>query len=592
MKPMLAALAGALFLAACGTDTSETATPETSADAPAPETATADIDLLPMPLPTSTSAEITANDLGTRIAILSDDAFEGRGPGAPVGEKAADWIAQEMARIGLQPGGTDGSYFQTVGMVEQTIDEAASGLTFAGGLSERDYPMTLGTDAVIWTKRQNADTVAFEESELVFVGYGVVAPEYGWNDYEGLDATGKTVVMLVNDPGFATGDPDLFKGRAMTYYGRWTYKFEEAARQGAAAAIIVHETEPASYGWDVVANSWSGAQADLVRADGGQERASMEAWISLDTARSLFADGGLDFEAMKQAARTPGFTPVDMGGLTASGTITQTIDRLESRNVIGVLPGETAPEEYMLFTAHWDHLGKKSEERTGAPGEDFYRDNIFNGAVDNATGTAGLLEIAEAMAGETLDRSALFLAVTLEESGLLGSAYYAENPTVLFHQVVAGINMDGMLPVGRTRDMVVVGYGASELEDRLAAVLEGQDRVIAPDPKPEAGYFYRSDHISFAKKGVPMLYADGGVDLRDGGEAGGKAAADAYTVQRYHKPMDEYSESWDLSGLVEDISALHQVGLAIAKSGDWPEWYEGNEFEAIREESLAAGGVQ
>ncbi len=587
MRSIPAMLAGAALLAACSPEAPDTTT--TDAAAPPAEAVVATVEL-PMPLPTGTTAEITATDLETRIATLADDAFEGRGPGAPVGEKAADWIAAEMARIGLEPGGPDGSWFQTVGMVEQTIDETASGLTFAGGLSERDYPMTLGSDAVIWTKKQNAETVSFEDSDVVFVGYGIVAPEYGWNDYEGLDATGKTVVMLVNDPGFATGDPDLFNGQAMTYYGRWTYKYEEAARQGAAAAIIVHETEPASYGWDVVSNSWSGAQADLVRADGGAERVTLEGWISLDTARSLFADGGLDFEAMKDAAGTQGFTPVDMGGLTASGTITQTIDRLESRNVIGVLPGTTAPDEYMLFTAHWDHLGKKSGERTGAPGEDFYRDDIFNGAVDNATGSAALLEIAEAMAGETLDRSALFLAVTLEESGLLGSAYYAENPTVPFHQVVAGINMDGMLPIGRTKDMVVVGYGASELEDRLAAVLEGQDRVIAPDPKPEAGYFYRSDHISFAKKGVPMLYADGGLDLRDGGEAAGRAAADAYTTRRYHKPMDEYADDWNLSGFVEDVSALHQVGLGIAQSSDWPTWYAGNEFEAIREESLAAGG--
>lgn len=544
-------------------------------------------DNLLMPLPSSTVADITAADLAVRIKTLADDTFEGRGPGAENGEKAADWIAAEMARIGLKPGGDNGSWFQNVGMVEQTLDESQSSLTFNGGRSGEAFPMELKTDAVLWTKQQNVDELSFQESELVFVGYGVVAPEYDWNDYEGLDVEGKTVVMLVNDPGFARGSDDLFKGQAMTYYGRWTYKYEEAARQGATGAIIIHETAPASYGWDVVANSWSGAQADLVRADGGASRTVFESWITSDIARRLFAEAGLDFDEQKAAAKEPGFTPIDMGGLTASGSVVQSVSRMESRNVVGILPGSATPDEYMLFTAHWDHLGKKSEERAGEPGQDFYRDDIFNGAVDNATGSAALLEIAEAMAQNEHPRSGLFLAVTLEESGLLGSAYYAENPTVPMNKIVAGINMDGMLPIGRTKDMVVVGYGASELEDILKTELQSQDRVVKPDPKPEAGYFYRSDHISFAKKGVPMLYADGGVDKRDGGEAAGMAASEAYTVQRYHKPMDEYSETWDLSGMVEDITALYEVGLEVINSDTWPTWYEGNEFEAVRKSSLA-----
>lgn len=578
--------AGALaLLAACGggTEPNETQTNAVETDG---ETQTASIEL-PMPLPSDTSRDIEEADLAQRIALLADDKFEGRAPGAPVGEKTADWLAGEMERIGLEPGGENGSWFQTVGMVETTIDEAASALSFAGGASGTEFPMTLKEDAVIWTKRQTVNEIDFAGSEMVFVGYGVVAPEFGWDDYAGLDATGKTVVMLVNDPGFATEDPDLFKGKAMTYYGRWTYKFEEAARQGAAAAILVHETAPASYGWDVVANSWSGAQADLVRADGGASRTQLEGWITVETARKLFAEAELDFEAMKIAAKAPGFAPVAMGEMTASGRIEQTVTEGTSRNVIGMLPGSAAPDEYMLFTAHWDHLGKKSEERTGAPQQDFYRDDIYNGAVDNATGTSALLEIAEKLVHEDRDRSALFLAVTLEESGLLGSAYYAENPTIPMSQIVAGINMDGMLPVGRTRDMVVVGYGASELEDRLLSVLESQDRVIKPDPNPQAGFFYRSDHVSFAKKGVPMLYADGGQDAVDGGIAAGRAFAEVYTQQRYHKPMDEYdAEDWDLSGMVEDIEALYEVGLGIIQSSDWPEWYDGNEFKAIREASL------
>lgn len=579
----LAASALAL-ISACGQTTEDTdpITPDT----PPVETEANEAQALLMPLPEGTSPAISADDLRQRIATLADDTFEGRGPASENGEQAADWIAAEMARVGLQPAGENGSWFQTVGMVEQTLDENASALTFSGGASGEDFPMTLKEDAVLWTKKQDRDQAEWTDSELVFVGYGVIAPEYGWNDYEDLDVAGKTVVMLVNDPGYAL-EGELFKGKSMTYYGRWTYKFEEAGRQGATGAIIVHETAPASYGWDVVANSWSGAQADLVRTDGGDNRTLFESWITEETARALFAEAGLDFSDMKIAAKTQGFHPVDMGELTVSGNLVQSVSTTESRNVVGMLPGATAPDEYMLFTAHWDHLGKKSEEKAGEPNQDFYRDDIFNGAVDNATGTSALLEMAEAMAAENLDRSALFLAVTLEESGLLGSAYYAENPTVPLNQIVAGLNMDGMLPVGRTRDMIVVGYGASELEDLLKEHLDEAGRVIVPDPNPQAGYFYRSDHVSFAKKGVPMLYADGGVDKVDGGVAAGKAIGDTYTAQRYHKPMDEYNDNWDLSGMEEDIAALYSVGLKIAQSDAWPTWYPGNEFEAIRQASLA-----
>lgn len=572
------------LITACGQTAEDTdpITPET----PPVEAETSETKDLLMPLPEGTSAAISADDLRQRIAALADDAFEGRGPAAEKGEQAADWIAAEMARVGLQPAGENGSWFQTVGMVEQTLDENASALTFSGGASGEEFPMTLKEDAVLWTKKQDRDQAEWTDSELVFVGYGVVAPEYGWNDYEGLDVAGKTVVMLVNDPGYAL-EGELFKGKSMTYYGRWTYKFEEAGRRGATGAIVVHETAPASYGWDVVGNSWSGAQADLVRTDGGDNRTLFESWITEETARSLFAEAGLDFSEMKIAAKTQGFRPVDMGGLTASGNLVQSVTTTQSRNVVGMLPGSTAPDEYMLFTAHWDHLGKKSEEKAGEPNQDFYQDDIFNGAVDNATGTSALLEMAEAMAAEDLNRSALFLAVTLEESGLLGSAYYAENPTIPMNQIVAGLNMDGMLPVGQTNDMVVVGYGASELEDLLKEHLDETGRVIVPDPNPQAGYFYRSDHVSFAKKGVPMLYADGGVDKVDGGIAAGKAIGDTYTAQRYHKPMDEYNDSWDLSGMEQDITALYSVGLKIAQSDAWPTWYPGNEFEAIRQASLA-----
>jgi Zn-dependent M28 family amino/carboxypeptidase len=579
MKKLFLA-ASLLALTACGektakVDTTPEATPTEVAAAP---------ELL-LPLPDNTVPEIRAEDLAIRVKTLADDTFEGRGPGTPTGESAADWIAAEMARIGLEPAGDNGSYLQEVKMVNQTIDPAASFLTFTTE-DGTEIPTKLKEDAVIWSKHQDATELTVDPSDVVFVGYGAVAPEYDWNDYADQDFTGKTVIILVNDPGFATQDPDLFKGKAMTYYGRWTYKYEEAARQHAAAAIVVHETAPAAYGWDVVANSWSGAQSDLVRANGGEDRATMEAWITRDKAVELFKAAGLDYETLKNAAKEPGFKPVPLTGLKAKGEITQTIEPLTSHNVIGVLPGQTTPDEYVLYTAHWDHLGKKSREKTGAPGEDFYQDQIFNGAVDNATGAAALLEIAEAMAAQPVDRSVMFLSITLEESGLLGSEFFAQHPTVPLNKIVAGINMDGSLPVGRTHDMVVVGYGASELENMLTEYLATQDRVVKPDPRPEAGSFYRSDHISLAKRGVPMLYADGGEDKLDGGIAAGKAIAQAYNEQRYHKPMDEYSDDWDLSGNVEDVTALFEVGKAIAQSDKWPTWYPGNEFEAARKASL------
>ncbi len=563
-----------LALAACGRDV----------PAAPPATDTPPAESLLLPLPEETSPEIRAADLDIRVRTLADDIFEGRGPGTPAGEASADWIAAEMSRIGLKPGGPDGSWFQPVDMVNQTIDETASSLIVTWPDGE-DLSLSLGQDAVVWTKKQDTNHVSFDPAEVVFVGYGAVAPEYEWDDYRGAtqDYTGKTVIMLVNDPGFATGDPGLFNGRAMTYYGRWTYKFEEAARQGATAALIVHETEPASYGWDVVAGSWSGAQSDLVRPDGGAGRAMLEGWITRGMAEQMFERAGLNFEEAKRAASQSGFQPVPLEGLQVRGEIHQEIDLLRSRNVIGLLEGAATPDEYLLYMAHWDHLGMK----TGAPGEDFYADQIYNGAVDNATGTAAILEIAEAMAAETLGRSVLFVAVTLEESGLLGSAYFAENPTVPLNRIVAGLNIDSVLPMGRTRDMIVIGYGASEIEEILADVLAESGRVVSPDARPEAGFFYRSDHISLAKVGVPMLYSDGGEDKLDGGVAAGRAAAAVYTAERYHKPMDTYSENWDLSGFEEDMKVLHEVGRRIANSQDWPTWYPGNEFESVRQQSLA-----
>ncbi len=517
-----------------------------------------------------TSSEITEADLRHRIATLASDAFEGRAPATSGGIAASQWIADEMARIGLEPGNGD-SYFQPVSLLEVTLDTANSGFDIAHNGESLGFSMP--EDLVYWTKRAD-DEVAIEDSELVFVGYGVVAPEYGWNDYQGIDARGKTVVMLVNDPGYGDPESGLFNGNAMTYYGRWTYKYEEAARQGADGVIVIHQTAPASYGWNVVSGSWTGAQLDLAREPGEGTFAGIESWITEAGARQLFELSGLDFDALTAAAAQPDFEAVEMAGLTASGTLRNSTRTMDSRNVAGVVRGTERPDEFVIYTAHWDHLGI----RFGV-GED----GIFNGAVDNATGTATVLEIGETFAANPPQRSVMILAVTAEESGLLGSAYYGVNPIEPLSQTVGGINIDAILPTGRSRDVVVVGHGASELEDILTEEASAQDRYIVPDPNPEAGYFYRSDHISLAKQGVPMLYADGGFDLRDGGTAAGEAFGADYRANRYHAPGDEYSEDWNMEGMLEDAQLFYNVGNRLANSQDWPNWYEGNEFRALRD---------
>ena len=550
-----AAAISALALAGC---TQPAETPD--------ETARIDI-----PDVVATTSDINEADLRSRISTLADDGFEGRAPATPGGIASSQWIADEMARIGLQPGNGD-SYFQPVPLVEVTLDEDNS--SFDIFFEGEPMGLSMGQDVVYWTKRAE-DQVSITDTELVFVGYGVVAPEYGWNDYEGIDASGKTVVMLVNDPGYANQEHGLFNGRSMTYYGRWTYKFEEAARQGADGVIVIHQTEPASYGWNVVSGSWSGSQLDLARAPGEGTFAGVEGWVSEAVARNLFELSDLDFDALSEAAAQPGFSAVSMTGLTASANLHNSTRTMDSRNVVGVIPGTERPDEYVLYTGHWDHIGI----RDVAEGED----GIYNGAVDNATGTAAILEIGEAFMANPAERSVMILAVTAEESGLLGSAYYGDNPIIARSNTVGGINIDAMLPIGRTRDIVVVGHGASELEDILTEEATSQDRVIVPDLHPEAGYFYRSDHISLAKHGVPMLYADGGTDHREHGSEYGEAQSADYRDNRYHGPADEYSADWDMSGMVEDVTLFFNVGSRLANSDDWPNWYEGNEFRALRD---------
>ena len=548
--------------AACGTDQSAPA--ETPTDATA---ATEDGHAF--------DPAITAGDLVEHIATLASDEFEGRAPGTPGGEKTRAYLAGEYARIGLEPIGD--SFEQEVPIVESTLDPAAS--SFSVSINGETQDLEYQKDVVYWSKRIE-ENIAFSDSELVFVGYGVVAPEYGWDDYDDIDVTGKTVVMLVNDPGFATQDPDLFNGNAMTYYGRWTYKYEEAARQGAAAAIVIHDTAPAAYGWNVVETSWAGPQVDLQRDDNGASRVAAEAWISNEYARALFSSAGLDLDNQMQAALQSDFAAVPMTGITASATLTNTIKRSADANLVGVLRGSEAPEEYVLYMGHWDHLGID-------PNAD--GDGIYNGAVDNATGIAAILEIAERFANnETAPRrSILVAAVTAEESGLLGSAYFAEYPPIPLKQIVGGINIDAMLPTPPVKDMVVVGYGASELEDILQEAAAPYARRLTPDPEAEKGYFYRSDHISLAKKGVPMLYADGGGDLVDGGMEAGKVIGDAYRANDYHQPSDEFSPDWPMEAMVASTEILYETGAAMAYSSAWPNWYEGNEFRALRDAQRA-----
>lgn len=555
----IAAASAFSLLAACGEETPQTVT--ATEESEAVETSGQ-----------SSVPEITGDDLAGIISTLASDEFEGRAPATPGGEKTRNYIAAHYKRLGLEPVGD--SYFHKVPLVEATLDTETSSfsVTANGDIHTLEYKK----DIVFWTKHVEEE-VSFNDSEMVFVGYGIVAPEYAWNDYEGVDVEGKTVVILVNDPGYATQDPDLFNGNAMTYYGRWTYKYEEAARRGAAAALVIHDTAPAAYGWGVVEGSWSGPQIDLESSDGGADRVKAEGWLSNDAAHAVFVSAGLDLDALQDQAKAPGFKPVAMTGLTATAHLNTAIRRSEDANVAGVLRGSEAPDEYVLFMAHWDHLGVNPTEAGD--------DKIFNGAVDNATGVAAIIEIAERFATneERPRRSVLLVAVTGEESGLLGSAYFGEEPIVPLKNIVGGVNIDAILPSPPAKDIIVVGYGASELEDILDEAAAHHDRYLRPDAEPEKGYFYRSDHISLAKKGVPMLYADSGIDFRVGGEEAGRAYSEDYVVNRYHNPADEFDDSWELEGMEDTVRVLYEVGEAMAYSDAWPNWYEGNEFRALRD---------
>jgi Zn-dependent M28 family amino/carboxypeptidase len=564
-----------LALAACQREQPAPAPTPQPAPAPAPVAAAADAPQLPAG-PHTFDAAIRAEDLKAHIQTLASDEFEGRSPGG-IGERmTTTYLKTEFERLGLKPGNGD-SFFQPVPMVETRVQPGAA-VSFKIG--EQVITPEYGAEIVLGTRSGQAE-VAIDASELVFVGYGVNAPEFGWNDYEGLDVKGKTVVMLVNDPGFIRKDPELFKGNAMTYYGRWTYKYEEAARQGAAGAIIIHETEAASYGWEVVQNSWGGPSFDLPPSEDPDPRLPFQGWIQGELAAKLFSAAGLDLEAQRLAADQRGFKAVPLNG-SANVAFKTIIRNATSDNVVALLPGTERADEALVVMGHWDHLGRTF----AAPDNDL----VYNGAVDNATGTAGVLEIAEAFVrAETKPkRSILFFLPTLEESGLLGSRYFAAHPPVPLAKMVAALNMDALPVSGPAKDFAVIGYGQSDLDALLADVLKGQDRIAVPEPTPQNGFYFRSDHFNFARVGVPALYGRSGLDLRDGGTEAGAAEAADYTAKRYHKTSDEFDPSWDLGGTVEDVQALYQVARRIADSDLVPQWSADSEFRAAGEARMKA----
>lgn len=504
---------------------------------------------------------ISSEDISTYIETLSSDKFAGRLPTTQGEKLTLDYLVTELSALGLAPGNGD-SYLQEVGLVEM-IAEPTTVLTI--GNNQFSYK----TDMVVQTK-QEKEIVELKDSELVFVGYGVNAPEYDWNDYAGIDVKGKTVVILVNDPGFENPESEKFQGKTMTYYGRWTYKYEEASRQGAAAAIIVHEQAPASYGWTVVANSWSGPQYGLVTKNGNADRVAIEGWLTLDAAKKVFADAGTNFveeKALAQAGPYHKALP-----LAASVTVNSTIKKSTSYNVLATLPGTQQPKEHIIYSAHWDHLGKDGSKEG---------DQIYNGAHDNATGVAANLAIAKAYSELTVkpQRSVSFLFVTAEEQGLLGSQYYAEHPVIPLKDTVANINMDAMSVLGRSKDVAVVGMGKSELENYLRIAAQRQDRTLVQEGRPEAGSYFRSDHFSFAKQGVPALYAKAGNQAIDDQTAAYREQTIEQVAKCYHQVCDEFNPNWDLSGIVQDAQLLFDVGYNIATTEDWPQWSPSSEFQ-------------
>jgi Zn-dependent M28 family amino/carboxypeptidase len=515
--------------------------------------------------------------LAEHIRILSADDFEGRGPATPAEAKTVDYLIKALSQAGAQPGGSPLAAggrgwtqdvplarFEIKGPVAISAKAGADTLTWAQG------------DQVAFRAPQtNIDHLTIKDAPIVFVGYGVKAPERNWDDFKGVDLKGRIALVLVNDPDFETGEGD-FGGKAMTYYGRWTYKYEEAARQGALGLLVIHETAPAAYGWATVKNSNTISIFDIIRDDPTKAHPPLEGWIQRDATVELFKRAGLDFDALKAQARTRDFKPVALNGVSLSTNFAVDAQKVISKNVAAVVTGAKHPDEYVVYTAHWDHLGVGPADAKG--------DTIYNGAVDNAAGVSGLIELARAVAhGPKPDRSVLFLAVTAEEKGLLGSEYYADNPLYPLGKTVADINMDGAGVNGPSRDISTSGDAPLTLQDDLIALAKTRGRSFTPDARPEAGTFYRSDHFPLAKRGLPAISFKSGQNLVNGGVAAGKAASEAYTRDRYHQPADEYDPAWKFDGMSEDLGLLLDLGLQLANSRSWPEWKAGSEFKAVRD---------
>lgn len=521
---------------------------------------------------------ITADGLKKHISVLASDEFLGRFPATKGEEKTINYLAEQFKELGLIPA-NNGSYFQAVPLVKITPDGPMT-LNIKGGKNNLSLKYS---DEFIGNTSQITDQIKIDNSDIIFVGYGIKSPEYNWNDYEGIDVKGKTVLILVNDPGYATGDTALFTGKAMTYYGRWTYKYEEAAREGARGAIIIHETGAAAYPWAVVQNSFAGSQFDLADNELSKSDLQFKAWVTTEAAKQIFKSAGIDYNGSLSAAAKKGFKAIDMK-LTANVLFKNKTEYVKSNNVAGVLPGDGRSGEYVIYSAHWDHLGVNP----ALPG-----DSIFNGAVDNATGTAALLEIAKAFTklSEKQSRSILFLSVTGEEQGLLGSEYYVKNPLFPLAKTVAVINMDALNIFGKTKDMTITGYGYSQLDNFVEAVLKKYGRYAVSDPEPEKGGYFRSDHFSFAKEGVPALDLSEGIDNAEHGKEWGKAQQDKWTMENYHKPSDNYEpEKWDFNGMIDDIRVYFEVGFDLSISGDFPNWNPGNPYKPLRDKMMLAAG--
>ena len=520
----------------------------------------------PVGMAQAVAAGIRADTLLAEVERLASDAFEGRAPGSEGETRTIEYLREQFSTLGLAPGNPDGTWVQNVPLVGITPVE---GDTLRVSRGDDTRTLEPGADYVAYTKRV-VDRVEVD-AEFVFVGYGAVAPEYDWNDFKDVDVTGKILLFLVNDP----PSDGLFGGQAMTYYGRWTYKHEIAAEKGAAGSLVIHELGPAGYPWEVVGSSPYGESFDLVSDDRNMGRAAIEGWMQRDAAASLFEMAGLDFATEKAKAARADFQPVELG-VTGRTQVRNTLRTIDSQNVVAMLPGAGAPDEVVIYMAHWDHLGR-DESLTG--------DQIYNGAADNATGTAGLIELARAFTlGEPPRRSVLFLAVTAEEQGLLGSRYYGEHPLYPAAQTVAALNMDVLNQWGRTRDLTVVGMGQSQLDDVASEIAGRLGRVLHPDPEPEKGFYYRSDHFSFARAGIPAFYADPGVDYLDKPPGYGIAKREEYTANDYHAVSDEVKPDWDLSGALDDLTFMYHMGARLAATDEWPQWSVTSEFRAIREQ--------